>query len=188
MKLGFRELVFLGLMLGLVVCGYLFVLKPPAEKRMVRQAEMATRVQALSDLRQRTVGIVDVERKIEELQQAIVFFESKLPQEKEIDKILKEVWQMAEANALRTRTIRTLRSEKAAGYSEQPIQMSLAGDFHGFYRFLLQLEKLPRITRLSDMKLDKIMDREGEMQAQITLSIYFEPETSSQSQTVAATR
>ena len=27
--------------------------------------------------------------------------------------------------------------------------MSLAGDFNGFYAFLLQLEKLPRITRVT---------------------------------------
>jgi type IV pilus assembly protein PilO len=176
MRFGLRELLFFGLMLGLIVCGYLFVLQPPTEKRALREAEIETRQKALTDLKQATVGVGDLERKIEELQKAIVFFESKLPQEKEIDKILKEVWQMAEANSLQTRTIRTLKSERSAGYSEQPIQMSLAGDFAGFYQFLLQLEKLPRITRVSQMKLEKITDREGEMQAQMTLSIFFEPE------------
>ena len=57
------------------------------------------------------------------------------------------------------------------------IQLSLAGDFNGFYAFLLQLEKLPRITRVSQMKLEKIDERDGEMQAQMTLSIFFEPDT-----------
>ena len=51
------------------------------------------------------------------------------------------------------------------------------GDFNGFYAFLLQLEKLPRITRVSQMKLEKISERDGEMTAQLTLSIFFEPET-----------
>lgn len=111
------------------------------------------------------------------MQQAITFFESKLPQEKEVDKILKEVWQMAEANSLQTRTIKTMKSERGASYSEQPIQMNLSGDFNGFYEFLLQLEKLPRITRVTQMKLEKISDRDGEMQAQMTLSIFFEPDT-----------
>jgi hypothetical protein len=59
--------------------------------------------------------------------------------------------------------------------------MNLAGDFKGFYAFLLQLEKLPRITRVSQMKLEKIDDREGEMTAQMTLSIFFEPEAASAS-------
>ena len=63
------------------------------------------------------------------------------------------------------------------GYSEQPIEMSLSGDFNGFYEFLLQLEKLRRLTRVTQMDLTKITDRDGEMQAQMTLSIFFEPET-----------
>jgi type IV pilus assembly protein PilO len=91
---------------------------------------------------------------------------------------------MAEANSLQTRTIKTLKSERAANYSEQPIQLSLAGDFGGFYSFLLQLEKLPRITRVTNMDLKKISDKDGEMQAQMTMSIFFEPETGAQ--TVAA--
>ena len=52
----------------------------------------------------------DVNHKIAELQQAIQFFESKLPQEKEMDTILKEVWQIAEANSLQTKTIKTGKS------------------------------------------------------------------------------
>jgi Tfp pilus assembly protein PilO len=61
-------------------------------------------------------------------------------------------------------------------YSELPIQMSLSGDFNGFYSFLLQLEKLPRITRVTQMKLEKINDHDGEATANITLSIFFEPD------------
>jgi Tfp pilus assembly protein PilO len=54
--------------------------------------------------------------------------------------------------------------------------MSLSGDFNGFYAFLQQLEKMPRITRVTNMALTKITDRDGAMQARITLSIFFEPD------------
>ena len=64
-----------------------------------------------------------------------------------------------------------------AATKQQPIQLSLSGDFNGFYSFLLQLEKLQRITRVTDMTLQKINDHDGEMQAQLTLSIFFEPDT-----------
>ena len=174
MKLGIRELLFFGLMVGLLACSYLFVFKPAAEKRIARQAETEKKRTALVNLRQSTAGISDLERKIDEVEKAIKFFESKLPQEREIDKILREVWQMAEANQLQTRTIKTLKSERAAGYSEQPIQMSLAGDFKGFHAFLKQLERMSRIIRVHQMKLEKIASREGEMQAQMTVSIFFE--------------
>ena len=55
--------------------------------------------------------------------------------------------------------------------------MSLSGDFNGFYAFLLQLENLPRITRITQMKLEKINEHDGDATAQITLSIFFEPQT-----------
>ena len=178
MKFGIRELLFLCVMIGLLACAYLFVFNKANDKRKSLMADIEQKQASLSNLRHATTGIDDLNRKIAELQQAITFFESKLPQEKEVDKILKEVWQMAEANALQTKTIKTLKSERSSSYSEQPIQMSLAGDFNGFYSFLLQLEKLPRITRVTQMNLEKISDRDGEMQAQLTLSIFFEPETS----------
>ena len=176
MRFGIRELVFVALVIGLGAASF-FVLKKSVDKRDRLMKDVAGKRKELNDLRQATAGIEDVGRKTAELKQAIMFFESKLPQEKEIDKILKEVWQIAEANALLTRTVKTLRSERAANYSEQPIEMTLAGDFNGFYSFLLQLEKLPRITRVTTMNLSKITDKEGSMQAKLTLSIFFEPDT-----------
>ncbi|HWP40747.1 MAG TPA: type 4a pilus biogenesis protein PilO, partial [Tepidisphaeraceae bacterium] len=147
------------------------------QKRENLRAEIAAKRTALANLKQATAGIDDLGKKIEELQQAITFFESKLPQEKEVDVILADVSRKVEENGLTLRTVKTLKSERGPNYRELPIQMNIAGDFKGFYSFLLQLEKLPRITRVSQMKLEKIDDRDGEMTAQMTLSIFFEPAT-----------
>ena len=179
MKFGIREIIFVVVMLGLLGSTNYFVFSKSNKRKADRLADIRTKQNALGNLQQATAGISDLNRKIDELQKAITFFESKLPQEKEVDKILREVWQMAEANSLETKTIKTLKSERGPNYSEQPIQMSLSGDFKGFYSFLLQLEKLQRITRVTQMNLQKINDRDGEMQAQMTLSIFFEPDTGS---------
>ena len=66
-----------------------------------------------------------------------------------MDKILKEVWQMAEANSLQAEVDQDAqeRARRPTTASSRS-QMNLAGDFNGFYAFLLQLEKLPRITRV----------------------------------------
>ena len=179
MKFGIREIIFVVVMLGLLASTYFFVFTKANQKKEDLLTDIRQKQGALSNLQAATAGIEDLNRKIEELQQAITFFESKLPQEKEVDKILKEVWQMAEANSLTTKTIKTLRTERGPNYSEQPIELSLAGNFNGFYSFLLQLEKLQRITRVTQMNLMKINDRDGEMQASLTLSIFFEPDTGS---------
>ncbi|HEY7115568.1 MAG TPA: type 4a pilus biogenesis protein PilO [Tepidisphaeraceae bacterium] len=175
MQFGIRELLFFALMIGLVVAS-VFALQKRRTQTDALRADTQQKRKQLVDLKQSTSGNEDWNQKFAELKQAISFFESKLPQEREIDKILKEVWQMAEANSLQTRTVKTLRSERGASYSEQPIEMSLAGDFNGFYVFLQQLENMPRITRVTNMSLTKMADRDGAMQAKMTLSIFFEPD------------
>jgi len=181
MKFGIRETIFVTLMLGLLAATYFFVFNKANLKRQAMLDDMKLKQTTLTNLQQSTVGVEDLNHKVDELSRAITFFESKLPQEKEVDKILKEVWQMAEANSLQTKTVKTLRPERGPSYSEQPIQMTLSGDFNGFYSFLLQLEKLSRITRVTQMTLSKINEHDGEMSAQLTLSIFFEPDVRSTS-------
>ena len=176
MRFGIRELIFVALMIGLLVSTWVFVFKKASSRREQKLADISQMDKALVNLHKATAGIDDLNRKISELQKAIDFFASKLPQAKEMDKVLTEVSQMADANSLQSKTVKSLKTERGNNYSEQSIQMSLSGDFNGFYSFLLQLEKLPRITRVTNMNLQKISDRDGEMQAQMTMSIFFEPD------------
>ncbi len=183
MRFGIRELIFVTLMIGLLASTWLFVFKKSATRRAQKQSDIAQMDRALANLHSATAGIDDLSNKINELQKAIDFFASKLPAAKEMDKVLTEVSQMADANSLQSKQVKSLKTERGASYSEQSIQMNLAGDFNGFYSFLLQLEKLPRITRITNMKLEKAADRDGEMQAQMQLSIFFEPDAMAQNVT-----
>jgi type IV pilus assembly protein PilO len=178
MKFGFRELLFFIVLLGFLGGTYFFVFAKANQKRAALRLEILHKQQALADLQVSTAGIDDLNKRINDLQEAIAYFESKLPQEKEFDKILEEVSNMASANSLQSKAVRTLKTERCATYSEQPIQIGLSGNFNGFYLFLQQLEKLPRITRITSMSLQKIQERDGDMQATMTLSIFFEPQGS----------
>jgi Tfp pilus assembly protein PilO len=188
MKLGIREAIFVLLMLGLLGCSYWFGFRRLDDRRHSMEDEIKSRTSALNDLRSSTAGIDNLEKKIVDLQQAIRFFESKLPKEKEVEDVLQQVTQLAQQNNLVSRTFRTLKTERGGNYSEQQLQMSLSGDFEGFYAFLLKLEKLPRITRITRMNLQKINDDEGKMQAEVVLSIYFEPDASRDADSIATVR
>jgi type IV pilus assembly protein PilO len=185
MKLGAREFIFLTLMVALLGGSWYFVFKRANDRRDFLRTEVQRKQTDLDNLRKSTAGIEDLGKKISELQRAIAFFESKLPQEKEMDKVLKEVWQMAQANSLECKTIKTLKAERQASYSEQPIELVMSGEFTGFYNFLLQLEKLPRITRLANMNLQKITSADGQMTAKVTLSVFFEPDTNGERSTAS---
>jgi type IV pilus assembly protein PilO len=177
MKFGIRELLLFVVMVGLLGCSYVFVFKKMDQNRLALAQQVQQKQKALTDLRDATAGVESLDQKINDLQKTILFFDSRLPAEREVDTVLKEVWQMAQDNALQTRTVKTLPTESIASVRRQPIEMSLSGDFRGFYSFLLALEKLPRLTRVTDMDLQKINERDGEMTAKVTLSIFFEPDS-----------
>ena len=175
MKFGLRELLFLAVMIGTVTASF-FSLKRTVARREAMQAETEGWKRQLAALNQSGADTVDWNKKIAELKEAVKYLEGKLPAEKEIDVILTQVENMVKANALEKKMVKPLRIDRSASYNELPIEMTLSGDFNGFYAFLQQLEKMPRITRLTNMALTKITDREGAMQAKITLSIFFEPD------------
>lgn len=177
MKFGIRELLFVCVMLGLLGVSYFRIIVKKNDERVALEADTTQMHEKLGRLQEATAGINDLSRKIDDLQKAITFFESKLPQEKEIHTILTDVTQRADKQSLQMKTFKTMKIEKSAACSELPIQMTMAGDFDSFYAFMLELEKLARITRVTQMNLQKITNNDGQMQAQMTLSIFFEPDT-----------
>jgi type IV pilus assembly protein PilO len=182
MKFGLREIVFIALLLLIPVGTWWFVLRPSN----IRNTEMLGQIKAkqakLAELNHATGTIGDLKAQIAGLEKAISYFQSKLPDEKEMDKVLKEVWLLAEANHLSTKSIRTLQKQAEGGFTtadgpqaEQPIAMQLEGDFIGFYSFLQALENQPRIMRVSKMTVQK-MDKgpQGAVEAKFEMSIFFD--------------
>ena len=163
-------------MLGVLGSSYTLIFSKGNAKRDFIISDTIKKRQSLADLRTETNGIPDMNRKIDELQQAIQIFDSKLPTQREVDTILQQVSQISQASGLVTKTVRPSKSDTTANYSEEPIELILSGDCLGFYQFLLDLEKLPRLTRLTQMKLTKMDNHEGNITADLILSIYFAPD------------
>ncbi len=171
-------------LMGIPVGTWWFVFRPlNAHDAEVRQQIDAKRGKL--ETLYRTAGTVeDRQREIGALEEAISRLEAKLPSKKEIDKVLRETWDLAENNSLTTKSIRPLRPNDensiTAGvgpHTEQPISVKLEGDFRGFYGFLQALETRPRIMRIKKLSLKKITDDDsppGYVQANFVMSIFFE--------------
>lgn len=174
MRLGFRELIFILLLLAVPVGAYFFVFQPRNEQIVQARQEIASKQKKLMQLEAATMKIKDLGQEIDKLSEAIEVFEQKLPAERETEVILKEVWELATRHGLMPRSVRTDKVIEGSLYSTLPIQMSIVGNFDGYYSFLLDLEKLPRLTQIPRMNLQKQNNEEGYMQADIVLHIFFE--------------
>lgn len=182
MKFGLRELVFLLMLMAIPLGSYMMIFRPQDRRQQAMAKEIEAKKANLAQLTQTTARIGNIETEVQALEKGIESLQAKLPSEKEIDKVLQEVWRLAEANKLTTKSIRTLDKTpdmtfaSASGpHAEQPIMMKLEGDFMGFYAFMLALEDQPRIMRIRKMTLtkpDKAPD--GFMQAAVEMTIFFE--------------
>ena len=179
MKIGKRELVFIFLLLAIPVGAYLMVFVPQNKQNEQMMSEIKARQTKLRALRKATAAVGDLREEIQTLEKAIGFFNSKLPSEREIDKVLREVWLLAQANQLQAKMIST--EVKGAGLidpkapqGEQPFEIVLTGDFLGLYTFMLALENQPRITRVREMKLSGDATTPGQVNAKFTMSVFYD--------------
>jgi type IV pilus assembly protein PilO len=190
MQLGFREMIFLLVLLAVPAASYFYLFQPHDEKIRQARTEIEMKQAKLDRLHVYTAKIDDLGLEIEKEREAVAKIEAKLPSLQDVEGILEQIWQLAAGNQ---QTIKSVKSDKpipAAMHMEQPLKVTMEGEFDGFYQFLLELENLPRITRVHQMKLQKLgttasatqgKDKDasppGSVKAEFTLSIYFQPET-----------
>ncbi len=177
MASGFRKAVFFVLLLGVAVVGYQYMIKPANKHLADAKAKVQAKLDKLAEFEKATAAAEDLTKQLEQLQEAIKFFESKLPPTSEIHKVLEQVTVIAQKQGLKPKTIRTLKKQDNSGYVEQPLKMQLEGNFNSFYSFLLELEKLPRIMKVRELQLQKQTEDEGKIAADFIVSIFFQNET-----------
>lgn len=182
MKFGLREIVFIVLLMGIPLGAWWFVFRPWNAREIEMRRQIERKQAKLRELNRATATIGNLRNEIDALENAVAFFHSKLPSAKEIDKVLQEIWRLAESSRLTTKSIRTVKKTKQSGlgspeglYAEQPITVQLEGSFLGFYTFLQAMENQPRIMRIHDLELKKKKaGPEGHVEANFTMSIFFE--------------
>ncbi len=177
MSSGFRKVIFLILLLGFMAAGYQFLIKKANDNLATARQQLDEKRAKLAEYERATAQAEDYAKQGKQVEEAIRFFESKLPPTSEIHKVLEQVTVIAQKQGLDPKTIRTLSLKDTSGYVEQPLQMKLVGNFNAFYSFLLEMEKLPRITKLRELKIQKEKGGEGQISAEFIVSIFFQNKT-----------
>jgi type IV pilus assembly protein PilO len=176
MKFGLLEMVFFVVLLAMPVSAYWFVFRPQNVEITEARQEIQHKELMLEKLALATAKTEDLQRANTEIAASIELVESRLPGNKEVEVVLQQVADLARTNNLDLSKVKTDKPVKSARYMEQPLEMTISGDFDSFYTFLLELEQLDRITRMPELEIKKEEKVDGTMQASFTLSIYFEPE------------
>ena len=179
---GLRDLAFVAVLIAVPIASYFFVFKPRNEEIAKARAEISAKNVRLDNLRRLTGRIGDLGREIVEREEELDRLNQKLPDREGVDRILEQVTQLAQKSNLLVRSVKGEKVVPAGLAMEMPLRTTIEGNFDGFYQFLLDLEALPRITRIHNMKITKLgmgprtkseETVSGSMSAEFTLSIYF---------------
>jgi type IV pilus assembly protein PilO len=174
MTSGSRKIVFFILIVGLAYVSYAYMIKPANLHLNQTRAQVVRKRSKLLELSEATADADDLNKQLERVKDAIRVFESKLPPRSDIDTVLTDVTLIARKHGLVSKKIRALKTKDSNGYIEQPLEMELHGNFNSYYSFLLELERLDRITKIRELTLKKKSKYEGQTEAKFVMSIFFQ--------------
>ncbi|MHC5082918.1 MAG: type IV pilus inner membrane component PilO [Planctomycetota bacterium] len=169
-----RHLIFFVLIIGMAYVSWAYMIKPANENLKQERAAMEVKRAKLDELKNATQAAENLTLQLKKIEDAIEVFESKLPPSSEIHTVLENVTLIAQRHGLVPKTIRTLKNKNNRGYIEQPLEMELHGNFNSYYAFLLELEKMDRITKIRELNLKKKSKYEGQTEAKFVMSIFFQ--------------
>jgi type IV pilus assembly protein PilO len=176
MNLGFRGLLLILIVVGMPVASYFLVFRPQNAEIMRARAEVEHKESMLVKLQEETARNADLVRANEDIRASVRAIEARLPSEKELDAIVRQVSDLAVLSGLQPPAMKAEKPVPAALYMEQPLTMEVNGTDAGVFAFLAHIEKLPRITRIHDLKIQSSGRNDGQVRVTFTLSIYFQDE------------
>jgi len=174
MNTAIRKLVFFVALIGLAYVSHTRMIRPANAQMANQKAKLLEKQAKLRKLESAPAAAEELKEQLGRLSQAVIFFESKLPDASEIETVLQDVTVIAKRNNLNSKMVRTLKTKQNNGYIELPLKMELQGDFKSYYSFLLELEQLDRITKIRELSLKKDDDSQGQIDASFVVSIFFQ--------------
>ena len=155
MKLGIREYAFLAVLVAVPLASWFFVFQPRNEDIANARREIASMEVTLARLDTLAGTVGDVRASIDEAEGRLADFGRIIPNAEEVEDLLAEMNRIGQRNELSIASIRAIKQTEAQGYIEIPHRVEISGDFEGIYRFLSELERLPRLVRVQYLEIER---------------------------------
>ena len=174
-----KAMVLAGIILVLAGLFY-YLLYSPKSSALDKAVEQLTKLN--TEVQAKRKAVKDLEKyKIEvaQLHANLKMALKQLPDEKEIPNLLKSITEIAKRTGLETTYFKQETNVRKSYYSEIPVNMKVAGDYHSFAFFLYEVGKMPRILQFSKLALAGIAKEgsRGSLEASLMATTYkFESE------------
>jgi type IV pilus assembly protein PilO len=174
MKFGPRDVMFLIVLLAFPIASWWTLFRPQNAEIAQALQEIEFKQETLAKVDAATARAKDLEQENEAIREGIELMEQRLPSGKEVEAVLDDVASLAQSHGLELPKFVTEKPVQSAGFGEQPLEVRVVGAWESFYLFLQDIERLERITKISNMELTRAKKAEGaKIEAVLELNIYF---------------
>ena len=152
-----QRYMLIGLLGGGIIVGYVYLLIMPLWAEKGKLEGDLQKLQA--DLDQKKVIAANrpkLEEEIKGLEKQLEVALVKLPEEKEIPKLLTQVNTLGQQSGLEFQLFRPASPVKKGFYAEVPIDIRVQGDYHTLGGFLDRISKLERIVNVADLRISPL--------------------------------
>lgn len=144
-----------------------------------RQAALAVQIQEkqreLREGKSHTSALPEVATEVERLRARLERSKKSVPRQQDLPQFIRDVSQLGQQASLRKPFFKPGTPVRGELVCELPISLNFEGDFVNVYSFLRNLEEMPRLTRVREIKLNA-RDRTGQVKVQLSMNIYFAPD------------
>jgi type IV pilus assembly protein PilO len=146
--------IMLGVLGAGVLAVYLYLLMWPLWEQKGKLEGEYQKLQAdLAQKRSIAANRVKLEAEIKELEKQLAAALVKLPEEKDIPKLLTQVNTLGQQSGLEFQLFRPGTPARKGFYAEVPIEIRVEGQYHSLGGFLDRVSKLERIVNVADLRI-----------------------------------
>ncbi len=172
---GIRTVILIILFIATLVAGYFFDLTDIVSNL---DTIIAQRKKLESDYAQTHHIVINLDsyrEQVEKVKSTLALLSQQIPPNSEEALLLEEISQQASSSGLHFLAIKPLAEERKGFYVEQPLELTLEGDYQGFSEFISHLSSLPRIVTTHDFTITKNAE-ESKSRIVVNLKTYWASE------------
>jgi type IV pilus assembly protein PilO len=158
------------LLLGLAA-HFVFVYRPQSTQLADLNQQITQRRAELDSDRSQTNRLPRVASELEQLKARLANFKQ-LPAGVELGEFTNDIHAISLRTGLPEPTVVPGPARSDRLFSEQPIELSLQGNFSKVFNFIRQIEDMPRLTHVRDVSIKSVGDA-GEVEATLSVIIYY---------------
>lgn len=139
--------------IGIVAGWWFYLFKPAWDERDRLQGDLARTEQDLFQKRRISQELPKLEAALADLRRDLDAALTKLPEEKEIPRLLTQISRLGQESGLTFTLFKPGNPVKRDFYAEIPIQIKVDGSYHALGRFFDRLSRMDRIINVTDLKI-----------------------------------